>query len=202
MTPIEKQIKAIRFALVVLAAICIVGFIQTSQQQLDEIQRLRSSVFALNTGMKTIQLSSGKLAAGAGVVQVQTDQLRESFPQIVEAIQRLDLKVGKARQVNTVASQTTHTIKTFLRDSVIYDSVKVKSFEYKDSYLTLHGIQMGDSQRVHLELTDTLSQVIFKGKRLKPYLWIFSPRILEQRAALSNPSARLTYLQTLQISRR
>jgi hypothetical protein len=60
---------------------------------------------------------------------------------------------------------------------------------------------LGDSQRLQIHSTDTLTQVVFKGERIRPWLWVFSPRKLQQRVSVSNPNATIKYSQFIQIQK-
>jgi hypothetical protein len=50
-----------------------------------------------------------------------------------------------------------------------------------------------------LSYQDTLVQVVFRGKRIHPWLWIFSRRQLMQRIQLKNPQAQIHYSEIIQI---
>jgi hypothetical protein len=89
-----------------------------------------------------------------------------------------------------------------LRDSVIHDTVPVKVFSYKDNFFNVHGLSHDSTQEVKINYQDTLVQVVYLGPREKPWLWIFSPRKLQQRVTLKNPNARITYSEFIQIQRR
>ena len=78
----------------------------------------------------------------------------------------------------------------------------VRVFSYKDQWYTIKGQAIGDTQHVQIQNTDTLVQVVYKGQRVKPWLWIFSPRKLEQRVSVSNPNANIKYAQVIQIQKR
>ena len=89
-----------------------------------------------------------------------------------------------------------------LRDSVIHDTIPVKVFSYNDNFYNVHGIAHNSTQEVKINYQDTLVQVVFRGSRVKPWLWIFSPRKLQQRVTLKNPNAQITYSEFIQMQRR
>jgi hypothetical protein len=75
----------------------------------------------------------------------------------------------------------------------------VKVFEYADQWYRIKGLSQGGSQQLLIHSTDTLTQVVYKGERVKPWLWIFSPRKLQQRVSVSNPNSTIKYSQFIQI---
>jgi hypothetical protein len=81
------------------------------------------------------------------------------------------------------------------------DTVQIRVFDYEDGYYSVHGQSWGDTQRVEVKSRDTLIQVVYKGRRERPELWIFSPRKLEQRLSLKNPNARIVYNKNIQIQK-
>ena len=58
-------------------------------------------------------------------------------------------------------------------------------------FYNIEGIAIGSTQNVSIQSTDSLMQVVYKGKRKKPYLWFFSKRQLEQVITNKNPNSKL-----------
>lgn len=79
------------------------------------------------------------------------------------------------------------------------DSVAVKVFRYKDMYWNIEGVALSDSQLLRVSMCDTLIQVVHRGKREKPWLWIFSKRRLEQTVRLGNPNAQIKYSRVINV---
>jgi hypothetical protein len=103
--------------------------------------------------------------------------------------------------VSTTVVETEKHIITTLRDSVIHDTVSVRVFSYSDPWYSIQGQANGDTQRVQIQSRDSLIQVVYKGKRSKPWLWILSPRRLQQRIYSSNPNSIITYSQLINIQK-
>ena len=91
---------------------------------------------------------------------------------------------------------------TVIYDSVRYDTVTVRVFRYADDYLQLWGMATDSLQRLDFSYRDTLIQVVYRGDRRRPWLWILSRRRLEQRLRLKNGRAELDYAQTIKIEKR
>ena len=72
-------------------------------------------------------------------------------------------------------------------------------FNYHDEFYTMSGIAVGDTQKVNIQSRDSLIQVVYRGKRYKPWLWIFSRRRLEQVVGSKNKNCRVEYSKTIKV---
>ena len=171
-------------------------------------QRLHADNIRLSSNMKTlgaelvlVKTKSGKLAAQTDLLVLQTSELKKLFPKEVKQIESLGVGVSKTTQFTTTVVETKTNVITKLRDSLILDTIKVRVFDYQDQWYQIQGISEKDSQRLVIKSTDTLTQVVYRGERLKPWLWVFSPRKIQQRVSVSNPNATIKYSQTIQIQK-
>lgn len=164
-------------------------------------KRLSANVKALGAELVLVKTKSGKLAAQTDLLVLQTSELKKLFPREVKQIEALEVGVSKATQVSTTVMETKTNVITTLRDSLIRDTIKVSLFDYQDQWYTIKGVQENNTQRLWITSTDTLTQVLYRGERLRPWLWIFSPRTIQQRVGLSNPNATIKYSQTIQIQK-
>ena len=171
-------------------------------------QRLHADNIRLSSNMKTlgaelvlVKTKSGKLAAQTDLLVLQTSELKKLFPKEVKQIESLGVGVSKTTQFTTTVVETKTNVITKLRDSLILDTIKVRVFDYQDQWYQIQGISEKDTQRLVIKSTDTLTQVVYRGERLKPWLWVFSPRKIQQRVSVSNPNATIKYSQTIQIQK-
>lgn len=148
-----------------------------------------------------VKTKSGQLAAQSDLLVLQTRELKKLFPKEVKQIENLGVKVNKTTQYSTTVVETKTNVITTLRDSLIFDTVQVRVFDYQDQWYQIHGISEKDTQRLVIKSMDTLTQVLFYGERQKPWLWFFSPRKLQQRVSVTNPNATIKYSQTIQIQK-
>jgi len=166
-----------------------------------ENERLTLNVQTLAGEISFVKTQNGKLAAQTDLLLLRTNELKTLFPIEAKRISDLGVNVSKATQVSTTVVETQKNINTLIRDSIVNDTIHVKVFEYKDQWYQISGIAKGDSQRLKIHSTDTLTQVVFKGERIHPWLWVFSPRKLQQRVSVSNPNAIIKYSQLIQIQK-
>ena len=156
---------------------------------------------SLASEMTFVKTQNGKLAAQTDVLLLRTSELKSLFPKEAKTVSDMGVKVSKATQVSTTVVETQKNIITVVRDSIICDTIHVKVFDYRDKWYQISGVALGDSQRIQIHSTDTLTQVVFKGERIRPWLWVFSPRKLQQRVSVSNPNATIKYSQFIQIQK-
>ena len=152
--------------------------------------------------LKQINTKSGQLAAENEVMQLRLKELGTLYPRLLDEIKNLQINPKAAQSVAATSYYTEKRFTTRLRDSVVHDTIRVKVFNYKDAWYDISGVAHDSTQEVSVNSRDTLVQVVFKGKREKPWLWIFSPRKVMQRVSLKNPNAHITYSEFIQIQRK
>ena len=185
--------------LVVLGAITLLW--KSNQRLHADNKRLSSNIKTLGAELSMVKTKSGQLAAQSDLLVLQTRELKKLFPKEVKQIENLGVKVNKTTQYSTTVVETKTNVLTTLRDSLIFDTVQVRVFDYQDQWYQIKGVIEKDTQRLVIKSMDTLTQVLFYGERQKPWLWFFSPRKLQQRVSVSNPNATIKYSQTIQIQK-
>lgn len=167
----------------------------------DSRIRLEQSFFAANQDVQYYKSRNGELVAKVDALQLKYNELKEIYPEIIAEISNLKIRPGRVDQYSETAIHTQKDIVTTLRDSIIYDTIPVKIFNYSDEFYTISGIAVNDTQRVHLESRDSLIQVVYKGERIKPWLWIFSKRKLQQVVSCKNPNSKIEYTKIINIKK-
>ena len=120
------------------------------------------------------------------------------YPEIIYEIKNLKVNPRRVEHFSETIIQQQKDIITKLKDSLIYDTVLVRVFNYHDAFYTIKGIAIGDTQKVHIESRDSLIQVVYKGERYKPWLWIFSKRKLEQVVSCKNLNNKVEYSRIIE----
>ena len=185
--------------LVVLGAITLLW--KSNQRLHADNKRLSSNIKTLGAELVLVKTKSGQMAAQSDLLVLQTKELKKLFPKEVKQIENLGVKVNKTTQYSTTVVETKTNVLTTLRDSLIFDTIQVRVFDYQDQWYKIRGVIEKDTQRIVIKSMDTLTQVLFYGERQKPWLWFFSPRRLQQRVSVSNPNATIKYSQTIQIQK-
>jgi hypothetical protein len=185
--------------LVLLGAIVLLY--KSNQRLHADNKRLSSNIKILGAELVLVKTKSGQLAAQSDLLVLQTRELKKLFPKEVKQIESLGVGVSKTTQFTTTVVETKTNVITTLRDSLVLDTIKVRVFDYQDQWYQIQGISEKDMQRLVIKSTDTLTQVVYRGERIKPWLWVFSPRKIQQRVSVSNPNATIKYSQTIQIQK-
>jgi hypothetical protein len=164
--------------------------------------RMAQAIESLGGTITYLKGENGKLIAQTDVLTLRIEEIKSLFPQKISAIKTLRVEPNRVKQINSVGLATQKTIVTVIRDSIIHDTIPVRTFHYSDAWLELDGLIVRDTQKIRIRHCDTLVQVVFKGERANPWLWLFSPRKLQQRAQLSSPYSNIFYQQTIDIQKK
>ena len=184
--------------------VCCVGFefARLYYGERKEKNRLQNSFAAAETAISYYKAKNGDLVAKTSALELRYNEVAQIYPQIIAEIKNLDIK---PRHVTTYAETVVKNEKeivTRLRDSTIRDTVRARVFNYRDSFYSVQGIAIGDSQQVHITSRDSIVQVVYKAKRYRPWLWILSRRRIEQVITFKNPNSTVLYNRTIQISKK
>ena len=200
MNTIQKFLATAIAALVVLAAFFIL--FQLNRQHKHESERLSHTLSQTVQQLKYIETRSGQLAAENEVMQLKLKELNMLYPKLLSEMHNMKINPRRAGQIAATGYRADKHIKIPLRDSLTQDTALLKVFNYKDRWYSIRGIAGDSIQDLQLNYQDTLVQVIFLGKRYRPWLWIFSPRSVRQRVLLKNPGAQIGYAEVIQLDRK
>ncbi len=168
----------------------------------QENNRLQNNVAASRSMMEELQTENGRPMYQNESLNLRVKELSILYPQLLDEIRNLKVKPSRVKNVSQSVIGQSVSINAKLQDSVVNDSTKVKTIHASDQWSSVTGMIDLDSAHLTVETVDTLIQVVFKGERERPWLWIFSPRKLMQRIALSNPHSRIIYSQTIKVQKR
>lgn len=183
---------------VLLFSLVMLTFSKASKS-LAGYQRIIVANEELNTKYSNVLDINGRIVGQNQVLELKKQELEALVPELYKEIKALQVKPSRVESVSTSSFSSHTSVQTVLRDSTVFDTVAVKQFKYADEFYRIEGFAVNDTQHLNITYQDTLIQTVYRGKRKKPWLWIFSPRQLEQRVALKNPDATINYSQYIQI---
>ena len=196
---VQRRITSVLGIGLAVALILSFSFWRLYKAEKENYQRVFKAGEALGQELTTLRLENGQLAAQNQVLQLKSKELAALLPELAAEVRGLNVRLGKVQSVNATGF-TAYTPSTLLlRDSVLYDTVQVRLFDYQDGFFNVQGKAIGKQQHLELTYQDTLVQVVYRGQRERPWLWIFSPRKLMQRVSLKNPNANIHYTQHIEI---
>lgn len=192
--------------LTAILAIALIGTFYFSIYLLDSLDAKSSTLKAMvvskqnaERGLEVIQLQNNQLAYQNEVLQLETKAIKQVFPTIQNEINELRVKLSRVKSYSNHSLQLDVPLFIPFQDSLLSDSTRIKQFHYQDPHFRIQGIERKDSIECQIQYLDTLQQVVFRGERTKPWLWIFSKRKLMQRISLKSPYAKISYSQHLEI---
>jgi len=166
-----------------------------------ETQRLSQSLVASNETLRFYKAQNGLMVAKSNTMQLKYDELKNAFPEILNEIRNLKINPKTVNSYTETVIKQEKQIITKLRDSIVRDTIKARVFNYQDAFYSVNGFAIGDSQTVNIRSTDSLIQVVYKGERYHPWLWILSRRKLQQSICSKNPNSKIIFNKTIEISK-
>lgn len=169
------------------------------RQERNDRLRITQSFQASNQELEYYRTRNGELVANNQALVLKGEELKEVYPEILSEIRNLKIKPNRVNSYTETVIESEKQITTVLRDSIINDTIVVRTFNYRDDFYHVSGVARGDSQEVRIHSNDSLIQVVYKGERVRPWLWILSRRKLEQAITCKNPNAKVVYSKHIEI---
>jgi len=193
------KIKLTMIILLIISIMVSLWLAKELVQTKQNYNRVKQS-FA-DSGKELIQFRTrnGKLASQLDVLQFRNAEINKIFPEIIAEIKNLKIKNRLATQFSETIIQNQIEISTELQDTIIEDSIKVQVFDYKDEFYKIKGQIESDSINLQITSSDSIIQVVYKGSRNRPWLWILSKRKLEQVIYSKNPNSEIQYSRVIEI---
>jgi hypothetical protein len=189
----RKAISIIAVLLLLVVGIGLGKFLYRSHQE----NNLRAS--EINAQLEHIRSENNKLMAQNKVIGLSLSQLEAFYPELYKQIKQMDIKPSRVQSLSNSGIRIEKKIVTTIKDSIIQDTLLVKKFDYSDAWISIRGEAVGNKQSISITHFDTISQVVFKGSRANPWLWLFSPRRLTQRISLASPYSKIQYSKYIKI---
>ena len=201
-----KNLKAIAFlvlAIIILLYITIQSLVAQYQAEKDKA-RIISNQVTLQDSVTYYRDRLNREAAHVDVMEYTVKELKTILPGIAQDIKDLNIKTSHVQSYSQTEVQQEKEITAHLRDTSIivnYIYTPAKAFNYTDTWYNVMGII--DSLNINLQIrsTDTITQVVSRGERINPWLWIFSRRKLEQTIQSANPYNKIKYSKYIQIKK-
>lgn len=175
------------------------GLYKLWTDQQTAYQRVLQASESLQLDLDTLRGENGQLIAQNRALSLKSEELTHLLPNLSDEIRKLEVRISRTQSVSVTSFQAKTSPTVAIRDSMIYDTLHVRKFDYEDGYFRIEGTEYSNQQHLELSYQDTLVQVVYRGERERPWLWIFSPRKLMQRVSLKNPNANIYYSQNIQI---
>ena len=167
----------------------------------EDYKRLKYSIGVANNQIEYFRAKNGELISKVDVMILTQKELKNIYPEIITEIDNLNLKTRHLEQFSEAVISNDRNIITLLKDSIIYDTISIKAFNYSDKHFSVNGIVQSDSLELNISSIDSITQVVFKGERKRPWLWVLSRRKLQQIIKSSNPNSKIIYSKFIEVEK-
>lgn len=172
----------------------------STRSLIDERRRHTNNMLALNDSILFYRTELGESTASCRVLELRIGELKRLNAREKERLRRMELRLRDVESHATTAIETSIQREAILRDTVIlHDSVR--SFLWRDEWVTIGGTIRGDSVMCNVRSIDTLRQTV---SRIPRKIWFirFGTKALQQQITSSNPHSQIVYTEYIKISRR
>ncbi len=173
------------------------------EMQMDN-QRLIQNDVNMRAQLTYYFTKSGHEAAKTPVLQYKQKELYRIHPEVKQKVSDLKINPKRVEAYSETSITSNKEITVPSNDSTIRKNDSViqgKYFNYSDPWYNVEGWIILDTMNLKISSTDTIYQVISKGDRLNPWLWIFSRRHLVQTIQSANPNNKILYSKFIQIKK-
>lgn len=175
---------------------------------LKDRSRIYQNQTALLSEIEYFKLSDSTNAATIGTLTLKVSEIRhsndKSLMEMKETLKLMNIKLKNVESYSTVNSATTTTINSFLRDSVIFDTVPIKHLsiftKWNDVSITVFPT-LFDSVSMKVITYDQMEQVLHKeprGIKFWEKAW-WKKRPVQQTIRFQNPDTKISYPKVVTI---
>ena len=129
------------------------------------------------------------------ITEVQDKQVFKQMAKQEELLKILEGKLNKLESFRVTSTNSHYEVRTIIKDTII-NSEHIKSFDYKDKegFFEVQGSIQNDSIDLDIHTKDTIVAGVYKGKRIKKFLFIrYGRRINYVELVNKNPYSKIEY---------
>lgn len=190
----KDKILMILIAVVIVLIVALVALGNQYKITKDKLDVETANVTALVQGQHEYQVRDSLNAVKVNELTLTLNNYKQFHEEDVQLIKDMGIKLSNVHHVVTNTTETTYNVETTLKDSTIFDTIKVKTIKYYDPYLHLDGFINEDKFKGTIASYDTLKIVEkIKYKRFLGFLWKTNKiKEHEMHAISKNPHTHLT----------
>ena len=174
-----------------------------------ERRRLESNQTALMSDVEIYRTKAGKAAASNMVLNLRVSELERLRAADAESIRDLGIKLRRVESTAKTATATVVELRAKLRDTAVVREIpagaviidSMRTFRWRDPWVTVEGSIERDSVACRVESVDTLRQVVHRVPRR--FLFIrWGTKAIRQEVMSSNPHTRIVYTDYIELKKR
>ncbi|MCK9399600.1 MAG: hypothetical protein M0Q51_06350 [Bacteroidales bacterium] len=202
----------IKYFLIVIAilVLALAGLTKIWLITVKDRDRISNNQSALLSEINYFRLADSSNAATIGTLTLKLSEIRNSNnPQLEEmkaTLKLMNIKLRNLDSYSSVNTETTTLINSFLRDSIIFDTVPIKhlsiSTKWNDVTLSVFPLSK-DSISMRVITYDQMEQVLHKEPRGAKF-WtsaFWKKRPIKQTIRFQNPDTKISYPAVITLSR-
>jgi len=129
-------------------------------------------------------------------------EIRRNLPGMIQAAKNIYVPPRLIQGYTQGTIQEKKEIITLVRDSIIHDTIQVKTFKYQDRFNLVRGVIEKDTAHLLIQSQDTISIFNVQARRNHPWLWILSKRGPDQVIIKNaNPDSKIILKQSIMVLR-
>lgn len=192
--------------LVIIALVIIIYFAKSMGDLSQENQRLTNNQAVLLDSLQTYKVADSLNAAKINTLELSLSDYKKYRAEDAALIKKL--KAGKLAGTTSVSTETNTSIKTLVKDSIVYKDRAVpvdtlKQIKYESQWTSINGYLDNDTislkikNRVELFIVETLTKKKFLFFKLP--VKIFGYKSKQVDAIARDPNTEVTNLERIQI---
>jgi hypothetical protein len=141
----------------------------------------------LSKGIEHLTTKNGQMYAKTGLLILDNKQISDSMKKYVK---QFNIRPKNVTNIITNNASETIEVRTTLKDTLIFDTIKASHFSWQDKWTTIKYIAIGDSVKLNYASDIPITQIVYKRK---VGIKFWKKRQLEQIITSDNPRVRINY---------
>ena len=140
---------------------------RSAKKNRNQKEIYRNDLAIYKDGLETMRDKNGHLITKNGILQLRIKDMKEMYDKdVVQTLKDMNIRLRKMESISFTGIESTHEIKTTLRDSIRIVDVEmqpIKYIDYKSEWLDFYQLQIGD--RVEIKIAKRDSIILDLSKR-------------------------------------
>ncbi|MBA7500892.1 hypothetical protein ES704_03654 [subsurface metagenome] len=172
---------------------------RSAKKNRNQKEIYRNDLAIYKDGLETMRDKNGHLITKNGILQLRIKDMKEMYDKdVVQTLKDMNIRLRKMESISFTGIESTHEIKTTLRDSIRIVDVEmqpIKYIDYKSEWLDFYQLQIGDRVEIKIAKRDSIIQVVYEPRKMGFIL--FRPfkkkPPLEQKIKMADPNTIVKY---------
>lgn len=164
------------------------------QKERSERIRYSNNYRIVKDSVKLIEGENGLLAQRLEAEKLTNDEIKEYYRNITAVVEDMKIELRKVTSVTAFNTQTTNTINTFFRDSLMINEVPVEKIDTVARWFELHIRKVGKEAQISIASRDSLIQTVHWQRQGEfwPTRWLTKKEYFQDIKSM-NPDSEITY---------